>query len=166
MIWIAREETMSNPSMFADEFRSGALESEGFDGWSDEIIQEFKDNEMSGAIGTNLVFENASVRVWHMKLEPGERMPVHRHNQTYFWTAITPGRFLQRTYDGTTYESNYPQGETHFYDVGRAEFALHNLENVGDTTMIFVAVELKKESHNDPLPVKPGVQFGGKTFHT
>ena len=155
---------MSNPQEFADDFRSGVLESEGFDGWSEEIIQEFKDNEKSGAIGTNLVFENASVRVWHMKLEPGERMPVHRHNQTYFWTALTPGRFLQRTYDGTTYESDYPQGETHFYDVGRGEYALHNLENVGQTTMIFVAVELKKESHNDPLPVKPGVQFGGKTF--
>lgn len=42
------------------------------------------------------------------------------------------GRFLQRTYDGTTYESNYEAGLTHYYDVGSGEFALQNLENVGD----------------------------------
>lgn len=137
----------------ADSFRSGELATEGFEGWSDEIKKEFETNEFNGRIGTELVFENESVRVWHMTLEPGEKMPVHRHVLTYFWTAITPGRFLQRTYDGTTYESNYEAGLTHFYDVGKGEFALHNLENVGDTTMIFCAVELKKQSANDPLPV-------------
>ncbi|MEL6998403.1 MAG: hypothetical protein AAFP68_09075, partial [Pseudomonadota bacterium] len=100
-----------------------------------------------------LVFENDSVRIWHMTLAPGERMPVHRHVLTYFWTAITPGRFLQRTYDGTTYESDYQAGLTHFYDVGAGEFALHDLENVGSITIIFVAVELKRASANAPLPV-------------
>lgn len=137
----------------ADSFRSGELTTSGFEGWSDEIKEEFKRNEFNGHIGTVLAFENDSVRVWHMTLEPGEKMPVHRHVLTYFWTAITPGRFLQRTYDGTTYESNYEAGLTHYYDVGKGEFALHNLENVGDTTMIFCAVELKKQSANEPLPV-------------
>jgi len=134
-------------------FRSGELTTSGFQGWSDEIRQEFQTNDQNGRIGTDLVFENGSVRVWHMTLRPGEKMPVHRHVLTYFWTAITPGRFLQRTYDGTTYESDVEAGLTHFYDVGSGEFALHNLENVGDTTMIFCAVELKKESENAPLPV-------------
>ncbi|MEL6962035.1 MAG: hypothetical protein AAFO01_04715 [Pseudomonadota bacterium] len=138
---------------FADNFRSGELATSGFQGWSEAIKQEFKTNDLNGRIGTDLVFENDRVRVWHMTLRPGEKMPVHRHVLTYFWTAITPGRFLQRTYDGTTYESDYEAGLTHFYDVGRGDFALHNLENVGDTTMIFCAVELKKESHNPPLPV-------------
>ena len=137
----------------ADAFRSGEVTTSGFDGWSEAIRQEFRTNEYNGRIGTDLVFENASVRVWHMTLQPGEQMPVHRHVLTYFWTAITPGRFLQRTHDGTTYESDYPAGLTHFYDVGSGEFALHNLENVGDTEMIFCAVELKREGANAPLPV-------------
>lgn len=134
-----------------DSFRSGDLTTTGFEGWPDEIRQEFRTNAYNGRIGTDLMFENASVRVWHMTLEPGEKMPVHRHVLTYFWTAVTPGRFLQRTYDGTTYESDYEAGLTHYYDVGYGEFALHNLENVGTTTMIFVAVELKNESANAPL---------------
>lgn len=137
----------------SENFRSGELTTSGFDGWSHEMKQEFADNEMNGRIGTDLVFENGSVRVWHMTLRPGEKMPVHRHVLTYFWTALTPGRFLQRTFDGTTYESDYEAGLTHYYDVGEGEYALHNLENVGDTTMIFCAVELKKESANQPLNV-------------
>ncbi|MEM7429407.1 MAG: DUF1330 domain-containing protein [Pseudomonadota bacterium] len=140
-------------SGYADSFRSGELTTSGFQGWPDEVRREFRTNEYNGRIGTDLVFENSSVRVWHMTLQPGEKMPVHRHVLTYFWTAITPGRFLQRTYDGTTYESDYAAGTTHFYDVGPGEFALHNLENVGTTTMIFCAVELKKQSSNPPLPV-------------
>ncbi|MEL7153388.1 MAG: DUF1330 domain-containing protein [Pseudomonadota bacterium] len=137
----------------SDAFRSGEVTTSGFDGWPEAIKQEFRANEFNGRIGTDLVFENDSVRVWHMSLQPGEKMPVHRHVLTYFWTAITPGRFLQRTHDGTTYESDFPAGLTHFYEVGAGEFALHNLENVGDTKMIFCAVELKRESANAPLPV-------------
>ena len=64
-----------------------------------EIKQEFKTNEFNGRISNDLVFENNSVRVWHISLEPGERLPVHRHVLTCFWTAVTQGRFLQRTYD-------------------------------------------------------------------
>lgn len=153
-----------DPKSRSDTFRSGALTTVNFEDWSDEIKQEFKDNEMNGAIGQNLVFENDSVRVWQMALEPGERMPVLRHVCTYFWTAIEGGHFLQRTYDGTTYESESPDGETHFYYVAEGEFALHNLENVGNKRMSFCAVELKKESKNPLLPVKHGIQFGGKTF--
>lgn len=137
----------------ADGFRSGELTTSDFQGWTEAMRREFRDNEFNGRIGTNLVFENSSVRVWHMTLKPGQRMPVHRHVLTYFWTAITSGRFLQRTYDGTTYESDYDAGLTHYYDVGEGEFALHDLENVGDATMIFCAVELKRESANQPLPL-------------
>ena len=143
--------TVPNTSGYADSFRSGELTTSGFDGWSDEVKQEFQTNRYNGQIGTDLMFENDSVRVWHMTLQPGERMPVHRHVLTYFWTAVTPGRFLQRTYDGTTYESDYEAGLSHFYDVGFGEFALHNLENVGTAEMVFVAVELKKQSANVPL---------------
>ncbi len=144
---------MADTSARSDIFRSGELQTEGFDGWSTEIIQEFRRNEFNGRIGSTLTFENDSVRVWNITLRPGEKLPAHRHVLTYFWTALTPGRFLQRTYDGTTYESDYPAGLTHFYHVKRGEFALHNLENVGTTTMMFTAVELKNESENAPLPI-------------
>lgn len=140
---------MSN-NKIADDFRSGEIITENYDGWSDEIKEEFKKNEFNGHVGSELVFENYRLRIWNMTLEPGEKMPVHRHVLDYFWTAVTSGRFLQRNHDGTTYESDYNAGVTHYYEVKEGEFALHNLENVGDTTMIFTTVEFK-ESPNKPL---------------
>ena len=71
----------------------------------------------------------------------------------FFVLFQTPDRFLQRTYNGTTYESNYEAGLTRNYDVGSGEFALQNPENVGDWTMIFVAAELKRLSANAAPPV-------------
>ncbi len=143
---------MEDIKEFADEFRSGELSTKGFKDWSDAIKEEFKKNQYNGRIGTDLVIENDRIRVWHIFLEPGGKLPVHRHVLDYFWTAITPGRFLQRTYDGTTYESSYEAGETHYYDVKKGEFALHNLENVGTTIMIFCATEFKN-SANIPLSI-------------
>lgn len=131
-------------------FRSGELILSDYEGWTEEIKEEFKRNEFNGRVGTKLVFENDRVRVWEIRLSPGERLPPHRHVIDYFWTAVTPGRFLQRTYDGTSYESNYDAGLTHYYDVGKGEWAWHDLENVGDTEMIFTTVEFKN-SANEPL---------------
>ena len=140
-------------SRHADSFRSGELTTSNFRDWSDAIRLEFKNNEFNGRIGTDLVFENSSVRVWHMTLKPGERMPVHRHVLTYLWTAITQGVSCSGPMTGRPTKATTTPGLTHFYDVGEGEFALHNLENVGDTTMVFCAVELKRESANQPLPL-------------
>lgn len=143
---------MKEIKQFADEFRSGELSTQGYQDWSDEIKREFVENEFNGHIGSELVYENDRVRVWTINLAPGETLPVHRHVLDYFWVALTPGRFLQRTYDGTTYESNYEAGLTHYYKVKKGEFALHNLENVGSTHMVFCATEFKN-SENTPLPL-------------
>jgi len=32
-----------------------------------------------GGVGTKMLFENERVRVWELKLEPGQESPVHRH---------------------------------------------------------------------------------------
>ncbi len=145
--------TAGPSSLSADSFRSGELTTSDFENGSDEIVRAFKTNNYDGEIGTDLVFKNDRVRLWHRTLQPGETMPVHRHAFIYFWTAIMPGRFLQRTDDGTTCASDFQADFSHFYDGGWNEFALHNLENVGTMMMIFCAVELKKESRNSPLPV-------------
>ena len=37
------------------------------------------DDRVFGDIGTNVVYEDDSVRVWRLKLAPGEESAVHRH---------------------------------------------------------------------------------------
>ncbi|MFM8998479.1 MAG: hypothetical protein ACKOKE_00045 [Actinomycetota bacterium] len=94
------------------------------------------------AVGTRLWFENDRVRVWEVRLEPGERAPFHAHTRPYFWTCVAPGRALQRLADGSIRLRTYDLGETMFFDHSPDAPHLHDLENAGDTTLRFTTVEL------------------------
>lgn len=65
------------------------------------------------------------------------------HDQTYFWTVVEPGRGLQRFPDGTFFIRDYRLGETRYLVHSPENALVHDLENVGDTTIWFVTVELK-----------------------
>jgi quercetin dioxygenase-like cupin family protein len=123
-----------------------------FDGWSDELKQEFKDYGMDGWVGSRLLSENDRVRVWEIRLEPGERWHAHRHVLDYFWTAIYAGRCRQHTEDGVTREASYEEGDTRHFTFGEGEYLLHDVENIGESQVIFTTVE-HLVSTNAPLPL-------------
>ena len=111
-------------------------------------LESFAD-ELAGArmnreIGTSLWFENDHIRVFEVRLEPGERGPFHVHDHTYFWTVVEPGRGLQRSDDGTFVVRDYPLGETRYLEPTDTAPLVHDLENVGDTVLRFVTVELDR----------------------
>jgi mannose-6-phosphate isomerase-like protein (cupin superfamily) len=95
-------------------------------------------------IGTSLLFENDRVRVFRLRLEPGERAPFHIHDAEYFWTVVEPGRGLQRLADGTSVVRDYRIGETRFLEPSPENPLIHDQENVGDTPLAFVTVELTR----------------------
>jgi mannose-6-phosphate isomerase-like protein (cupin superfamily) len=95
-------------------------------------------------IGTSLWFENDHVRVFEVRLEPGQRGPFHVHDRTYFWTVVEPGRGLQRFVDGTYVIRDYGLGDTKYLVHSGDDPLVHDLENVGDSTLRFVTVELKR----------------------
>ena len=45
-----------------------------------------------GPIGTEVVFENDRVRVWEMRLAPGEASAVHRHELDYMLVQLEGDR--------------------------------------------------------------------------
>jgi hypothetical protein len=94
-------------------------------------------------IGTSLWLENDHVRVFEVRLDPGERGPFHVHDHTYFWTVVEPGRGKQRFVDGTYVIRDYGLGDTRYLVHSREDALVHDLENVGDSTLRFVTVELK-----------------------
>lgn len=130
----------------------GDLAGSAYEGWSEEIKRDFQENAMNPRVGLELLSESDKVRVWEIRLKPGERVGAHRHVLNYFWTALTPGRSRQRTYDGTTREGDYYAGETRHYVFEKGEFLLHDLENIGDTDLHFMTVEFL-DSPNEPLPI-------------
>src|SRR5712671_1927385 len=62
--------------------------------WPPAIAAEFEREQKSpnGCVGQRLISESNRVRVWEIRLKPGERFGFHRHVLDYFWTAVTPGR--------------------------------------------------------------------------
>lgn len=94
------------------------------------------------AVGTTVWFENDRIRVWEILLEPGERGPFHAHTTNYFWTVVEGSRGLQRFSDGTFAVRDYRVGETKYLEHGPDSVLIHDLENIGDTPLRFVTVEL------------------------
>lgn len=109
----------------------------------EEFVQELEEALANREIGTSLWFENEHVRVFEIRLDPGQRGPFHVHDATYFWTVVEPGRGLQRFVDGTFVLRDYALGETKYLVHSPDDPLVHDLENVGDSTLRFVTVELK-----------------------
>jgi oxalate decarboxylase/phosphoglucose isomerase-like protein (cupin superfamily) len=93
-------------------------------------------------VGTRLWFQNDRITVWEVNLAPGERGPFHAHTRRYFWTVVEPGTGRQRSPDGTVKVRRYEVGDTQYAEPSPADPLIHDLENVGETTLRFVTVEL------------------------
>ncbi len=109
----------------------------------EDFAEELERAPTNDQICTRLLFENERIRVWEMLLEPGERIPFHNHRTPYFWLCHEGGRGIQRFADGTLLEVEFVPGDTDFLDEARLETErIHDLENTGETTARFTAVEL------------------------
>jgi hypothetical protein len=71
---------------------------------------------------------------------------------------VTAGRALSHVHDGTTVEAVYTPGDTRHFTYGVGEFKIHDLNNIGDTELIFTTVEFLN-SANEPLPVPDRVRL-------
>jgi beta-alanine degradation protein BauB len=127
--------------------------------WPPGLIAEFERERATNnpCVGNMLVSESERVRVWMIKLAPGERFGFHRHVLDYFWTCVTGGRGRQHVHDGTTVEYSYAPGETRHETYGPGEFKVHDLENIGDKEMVFMTIEFLN-SANRPLILPDAVR--------
>lgn len=123
-----------------------------FEHWSLDLIAELDANRENGRVGSQLVSETDDVRVWHLHLAPGVRFGFHTHVLDYFWTSLSDGKGRQHYGDGSVREVTYAAGDTKHSRYAAGERMHHDLENIGDTDLVFVTVEFKR-SANAPLPL-------------
>ncbi|MBP2267349.1 hypothetical protein D3C73_913040 [compost metagenome] len=126
--------------------RAGIVVARNFNGWSAETLKDFHDNAYNYTVGQRIVSETKDVRVWEIRLDPGHRLPAHRHVLDYFWTAVSAGHSRQHEDDGTTREVDYAVGDTRHFQFGPGEYLLHDLENIGQSQLVFVTVEHKSNT--------------------
>jgi beta-alanine degradation protein BauB len=120
--------------------------------WVPAVQDEFRRNQFNPRVGTRLLSQTERVRVWEIRLKPSERIGFHRYVLDYFWTAITPGKARSHQQDGSVVETVYAAGQTCHLSYGLEEFKVHDLENVGDSELVFTTVEFL-DSANPPLPL-------------
>jgi hypothetical protein len=127
--------------------------------WPPAIAAEFEREKqnLNGCVGTALISETDRVRVWMIRLAPGERIGFHRHVLDYFWTSVNGGRGRQHVHDGTTVEYSYQPGETRHETYGAGQYKVHDLENLGDKEMVFMTIEFLN-STNKPLAIPDRVR--------
>jgi quercetin dioxygenase-like cupin family protein len=84
-----------------------------------------------------LKFENSRVRVLEATLKPGDKEKTHSH-PAYVIYVIQGGKTRSHAVDGTVTEAEFKTGDVIYRDP-----LTHWAENVGDTTIKLILVELK-----------------------
>lgn len=130
---------------------AGGVVATDYAGWSPALRAEFNANTRNYQVGGTLLSETDRLKVWEIRLKPGERLPAHKHVLDYFWTVVTSGDSEQHTDDGTTRRVSYEPGTTRHYTFGPGQYLMHDLNNVGSTDLIFITVEHKRQP-GDPGP--------------
>jgi beta-alanine degradation protein BauB len=127
--------------------------------WPAAIAAEFEREKSNhnGCVGTTLLSEDERVRVWIIRLAPGERIGFHRHVLDYFWTSVSGGKGRQHLMDGATVEYTYRPGETRHESYPAGQCKVHDLENLGDREMVFMTIEFL-DSANQPLAIPSSVR--------
>jgi beta-alanine degradation protein BauB len=102
-----------------------------------------------GGVGTKMLFENERIRVWEMRLAPGERSELHEHHHDYAMIQIAGDRvaadFEPDSKDGWNgaevgrVEGEVANGTVIFAEKGGKETAV----NIGDQPFYEIIVELK-----------------------
>jgi hypothetical protein len=98
-----------------------------------------------GPIGTALLFENDRVRIWEVRLAPGERGSVHRHELDHVLVQITGDRVAVEsepdspTSWGPYLEAPIEPGQFSYMKRGGVETAV----NAGTEDYHEIIVELK-----------------------
>lgn len=106
-------------------------------------VTEMASDDVSNQVGSQLLFENDRVRVWDLRLAPGESTGQHRHSSDYFYVVIGDGELQGISADGTAKEPRQMQdGEVHFRTVNGED--THAAVNTGDQPWRNIVVELKE----------------------
>jgi redox-sensitive bicupin YhaK (pirin superfamily) len=111
-------------------------------------IDAFRDahkGDPIGGVGTRVLFEDDDVRIWEMRLEPGEASDLHHHEHNYYLVIfsgdLVAGVMPEAGPMGDAFIGKIPpDGNTVGVPKGNTEWAF----NVGEKTYYEILIELKK----------------------
>jgi predicted metal-dependent enzyme (double-stranded beta helix superfamily) len=98
-----------------------------------------------GEVGTKLVFEDDRVRVWQVRLAPGEQGPVHRHELDHVLVQVAGDRIAVVPEPDTKgpYRDYLEADVVPGAAVAVARGGVESAKNVGTLPYLEVVIELK-----------------------
>ncbi|PCJ96986.1 MAG: hypothetical protein COA50_06775 [Flavobacteriaceae bacterium] len=121
-----------------------------FDPWEPSKIEELKNMNTNEPLGQHLLFENDTIKLWDISLEPKERLPFRIQKTDYSWICLTGGLAISRFSDGKICLIRVDQEETGYWEFKENQLVC-DLENVGDEVIKINIMEHK--------PVKENIQI-------
>ncbi|SNZ00111.1 hypothetical protein [Flagellimonas pacifica] len=114
-----------------------------FDPWEQDKIDELLHQEITQSLGGKLIFENESVKLWDLYLDPGERIPFRHLNTNYSWVCTTGGLALTRHGNGKINMIKLDPGDTEYCEL-KGKNLTNDLENIGEDPIIINILEYKE----------------------
>ena len=101
----------------------------------------------------HLVFENKSVRVFNVEVDPKTETQTHWHRHDYIAVTLAPAEISNNVKDKPSVTVKFPEGDTRF---ASATFA-HFVRDLGDQPFRNVTVEILEDDtlRNSPSPWDP-----------
>jgi len=91
-------------------------------------------------IGDRILLENDLIRVWEVKLEPGETLGFHIHYHPYLVLSLSGGANEIETIAGRKIATDEPAGSYVFINDMRE---VHRLTNTSNVTYLSRLIEMK-----------------------
>jgi hypothetical protein len=98
-------------------------------------------------VGSRVLFENERVRVWDLRLQPGERLDKHIHRNDYFFIIESGSliRFANPDDESEYRDTQFTDGQISWVAVPTEGKVDNRLENIGDKLHRNYVIELKGE---------------------
>jgi len=93
-----------------------------------------------GQVGDKILFENEHIRMWEVRLEPGQTIPFHIHHHPYLIVSLGGGDNEIETIFGQKIATSEPLGSFVFMNEMRP---VHRLTNRSNVTYLSRLIELK-----------------------
>jgi quercetin dioxygenase-like cupin family protein len=93
-----------------------------------------------GEVGQKILLENEHIRMWEVRLEPGETIDFHIHYHPYLVVSLGGGENEIETIFGKHIPTDEPAGSFVFIDEMRA---VHRLTNKSNVTYLSRLIEIK-----------------------
>jgi len=113
-----------------------------FENWDKKKLKEIKENGFNDKLG-DILHEDEQCILYDIVLKPKERLPFRNHKNDCSCTSLTDGLLLSRNTNGQIALIRIEKGRCFYWKSKEGEM-VHDLENIGENTVILKILEIKR----------------------